>query len=189
MNPADLDQIRNWIASLTGPGALVIGQPLLQTPTGTISGTFGDWNLPDYKQYQTLVDIVGSSKQSILLLTGDVHFGRIARSTMRTGAELIEIISSPMSLIDKAAEGKWEKAPDTFPAVRPEKMAPATLARSEVVTEPGFSPAQGHFLTLEFTKRGTGANLRVRHWPTFDQTVPPDFGKVVYERTLGKGVH
>jgi hypothetical protein len=59
------------------------------------------------------------------------------------------------------------------------------LARSEVVTEANFSPTDGHFLTLEFTRRGPGAHLRLRFWPVFSNAVPPaDFGKTVWERVL-----
>lgn len=184
LDPDDLEEVRSWVDALRGPGALIVGQPLLQSPTGRIKGTFGDWNLPDYKQYSAFADIIGSSKQAILLLTGDVHFGRVARSTMRYGAELIEIISSPMSLVDRAAEGEWTDAPQTFPAARPDSATPAMLARSAVTTEHGFAPTQGHFLTLEFTRRGDGANLRVRYWPTFETTPPAEFGRAVFERTL-----
>ena len=90
-----------------------------------------------------------------------------------------------MSLVDDAAKGKWEKAPPTFPAIPSSAFSPASLARGEVVTEAGFSPTEGHFLTLEFTRRGPGAQARLRFWPVFSHDVPPsDFGKIVWERTL-----
>jgi hypothetical protein len=185
MNPPDLDEIDKWVQGLPGPGVLVIGQPLLQTTTGFFKGNFGDWNLPDFKQYSDLVNVVGTSKHSLVILTGDVHFGRIARSSLRSGGELIEIISSPMSLVDKSVEGTWTKAPEVFPSLRPETITPALLARSGVVTETNFAPSQGHFLTLEFTRRGAGAHLRLRFWPVFKGGVPPpDFGKQVWERAL-----
>ena len=185
MQPGDLTQVANWVNALNGPGVLVIGQPLLQTSTGFFKGHFGDWNLPDFKQYHQLVDIVGGSRHSLVILTGDVHYGRIARSSLRSGAELIEIISSPLSLVDETAKGKWEKAPPVFPTVRPETTTPARLARSQIVTEVNFSPNEGHFLTLEFTRRGPGAYLRLRFWPVFKGSAPPPtFGKTVWERTL-----
>jgi hypothetical protein len=119
-----------------------------------------------------------------VILSGDVHYGRVAHSSLRSGANLVEIISSPMSLVDPAVEGKWEEAPKLFPAVRPAN-APASLASGEVSTMAGFTPTAGHFLTLEFTRRGPGAALRVRYWPMFLGGVrPSDFGKIVWERTL-----
>jgi hypothetical protein len=185
MKPGDLEAVRQWVDGLQGPGVLVVGQPILQGKTSFIGGTFGDWNLPDFEQYSRLAAIVGASKHSLVVLTGDVHFGRVARSSLMSGAELIEIISSPMSLVDEAAKGKWQKAPPTFPAIPPSASSPAALARSEVVTEANFSPTDGHFLTLEFTRRGPGAHLRLRFWPVFSNSLPPaDFGKTVWERVL-----
>lgn len=193
MKAGDLEMVQEWVENLQGPGALVVGQPILQGKTGLFRGTFGDWNLPDYEQYSRLAAIIGSSRHSLLVLTGDVHFGRIARSTLRSGADLVEIISSPLSLVDAAAKGSWQKAPATFPAIPPSATAPAVLARSEVITEAGFSPTEGdyfsptegHFLTLEFTRRGPGVQLRLRFWPVFGNDVPSSsFGKVVWERVL-----
>lgn len=180
MKPEDLDEVAEWINGLNGPGVLVIGQPLLQTTTGFFKGHFGDWNLPDFKQYQRLVEIVGGSPHTLVVLTGDVHFGRIARSSLRSGQELIEIISSPMSLVDEKARGKWIEAPVVFPTT-----APSQLARGNVVTEGKFAPTDGHFLTLEFTRRGLGANLRVRFWPVFKDGISPlNFGNTIWERQL-----
>ena len=112
-----------------------------------------------------------------MILTGDVHYGRIASSPLRSGAELIEIISSPMSLVDESAKGKWEEVP--------ERVAPAALAPTGLFTNPDFKPNDSHFLTLEFTKRGTGTNLRLRYWPIVRQGITsPDFGKEVWEKRL-----
>jgi hypothetical protein len=186
MEPSDLQHVRNWVEALDGPGVLLIGQPLLQTSTGFLKGHFMDWNLPDYRQYHEFAGIVGASEHSLVILSGDVHYGRIARSTLASGAELIEIISSPMSLVNPAVKGKWERAPDVFPAVRPDSAAAhASLARSGVVSEPDFHPVDSHFLTLEFTKRGAGAQLGLRYWPiSAGGMTPPEFGKLFWERTL-----
>jgi hypothetical protein len=185
MKPSDLDQVAQWVEQLQGPGVLVIGQPLLQTTTGFFKGQFGDWNLPDFEQYHRLVDIVGDSPHTLVILTGDVHYGRISRSSLRSGGELIEIIASPLSLVDKKVQGRWEKAPPKFPPVRPDTMAPSGLAQGDVVTEASFAPTDSHFLTLEFTRRGPGALLRVRFWPVFKNQIPPrEFGKTVWERVL-----
>jgi hypothetical protein len=184
MKAADLLRVEQWVKALKGPGVLVIGQPLLQTTTNVFSGTLFDWNLPDYKQYHALVEIVGASPHSLVILTGDVHFGRVARSTLRSDKDLVEIISSPLSLVDEVARGKWEKAPAYFPTTRPATVTPAWLARSGVVTE-DFAPTEGHFLTIEFTRRGSGAHLRLRFWPVITNGVPSsEFGKTVWERGL-----
>ncbi len=182
MSAGDLDRVRDWVKSLQGPGMLVLGQPLLRTSTGFFRGHFGDWNLPDFKQYPDLVNTVGESKHSLVILTGDVHYGRVAHSRLRSGADLVEIISSPMSLVDERAKGSWEEAPPTFPADRSGLRAGAP---SRVTTVGSFSPTDGHFLTLEFTRRKPGAQMRLRYWPVFERGVPaPEFGKPIWERAL-----
>jgi hypothetical protein len=178
MLPPDLDAVGNWIDGLQGPGVLVVGQPLLQATTGFFRGSFFDWNLPDYDQYLKLTTMIGQCRHSLVVLTGDVHYGRVASSPLRSGAELIEIISSPLSLVDPLAKGKWEKVP--------EHTAPAALAPAGLFTKPDFTPVDSHFLTLEFTRRGAGANLKLRYWPIIDEqgTASPDFGKQIWEKAL-----
>lgn len=177
MLDADLEAVGAWVAGLRGPGVLVIGQPLLQTSTGFVRGTLLDWNLPDYKQYRKLTEVIGASRHSLVILTGDVHYGRIATSPLRSGAELIEIISSPLSLVDESARGKWVNVP--------ERAAPAALAPSGLFTKPDFHPNDSHFLTLEFTRRAAGANLKLRYWPIIQKgTASPDFGKHIWEKAL-----
>lgn len=181
MTPAIADEIAAWVAGLNGPGILVVGQPVLQTARGWIKGTFTDWNLPDYKQYDKLVRILAASRQNIVLLTGDVHFGRVARARLASGKELIEIISSPMALVHDSARGTWVEAPDRFPS-----SAGIGLARSDVTTDARFKATDAHFLTLEFTRRGTGADIRLRYWPVLPGASAPssDFGRTMWERIL-----
>ena len=136
-----------WIQNLPGPGVLVIGQPLFSEKAGRLFGTFGDWNLPDYSQYGQLARLLAQSPHSIVILTGDVHYGRIAWCTLISGGELIEVISSPMSLVDKKAEGSWEEAPNLFP--------PLVL--------PGVVRAQVHTLAARdvFTHRQSFSDIGV----------------------------
>jgi hypothetical protein len=183
---AEFAQLAQWVRSLNGPGVLVIGQPILWRPTSTVKGTFADWNLPDYEQYHALVKIVAASPHSLIILTGDVHFGRVAYGKLRSGGELVEIISSPLSLVDERVRGEWEEAPPTFPVVRPEEVTGELLARNQMMTEASFQATDSHFLTLEFTQRGPGAQLALRYWPVFKNGLPtpPDFGKRVWDRTF-----
>jgi len=182
-DPADLQKVANWVNALQGPGVLVVGQPILRGSTGYLKGHLADWNLPDYQQYDRLIDIVGPSQHSLLILTGDVHYGRVARTTLRSGAQLVEIVSSPMSLVEESAKGQWQEAPPLFPPVRP-SGSPLPFARSQVTTET-FASTDGHFLTLEFTRRGAGTHIRLRYWPIIGRGIPsPSSGKLIWERTL-----
>ena len=181
MAPETEAVVAAWVNGLNGPGVMVVGQPILQAARGWIKGTFADWNLPDFKQYDNLVRILARSQQSIVILTGDVHFGRVARARLASGKELIEIISSPMALVHESAQGSWVEAPDRFPP-----NFGSGLARSDVSTDARLKATDAHFLTLEFTRRGPGVNLRLRYWPVLPNASAPssDFGKPVWERAI-----
>ena len=146
-------------AALAGPGVLVLGQPVFSEPTGRLHGTFGDWNLPDYEPVWPARPLLAQSPHSIVILTGDVHYGRIAWCTFISGRELIEVISSPMSLVDKQAEGSWEEAPSLFPAFRPAGGGRGAGAHA---CEGDVFPIDSHFLTLEFSATGARVRMTVR---------------------------
>lgn len=188
MQDADLEAVGTWVNGLRGPGILVVGQPVLRGETNVLRGHFFDWGLPDYEQYGRLVRLLASSSHSIVILTGDVHYGRIARCALSSGNELIEVISSPMSLVDKAAEGTWEKAPAFFPAFDVSAAGAPTVIKAEIHTqeESRFAPTYRHFLTLEFSAAGARVVMAVKVWPVAREGGVPssDFGKTVYQTTL-----
>lgn len=169
MKDEDLRVVRRWIEGLHGPGVLVIGQPVLAENTGfvrslikkgpiaTARGYF-DKNLPDYTQYEDLIGYIRSSNHSIVVLTGDVHFGRIAHGKLRAGsqAKFVEVIASPMQAVlddkGKPLFGGYKKAPrNYFPH----------LDSIEVLRR------QNHFATVEFGLGGEDGqvNMTVRCWP------------------------
>jgi hypothetical protein len=54
-----------------------------------------------------------------------------------------------------------------------------------VSTELDFKPNDSHFVTLEFTRVGVGAQLELRYWPIVKNGVTaPDFGKSIWKRTI-----
>jgi hypothetical protein len=176
MTDADLGRVCDWIRDLDGPGLLVLGQPAFTEPAG-LMGHVADWGLPDYDaQYARLAGAIAASQHSVVVLTGDVHFGRIAVCALRSGAELIEIISSPLALVDPAVRGKWRKAPQTFPST-----PVAGVAQSPVTTLP-YETNDPHFVTLELHALGQAAELTVRHWPVGPTTRPR--GATVFTRRL-----
>jgi hypothetical protein len=181
--PADLDTVAQWIQGLSGPGVLVVGQPVFAGQTGFLSGTFGDWNLPDYKQYGDLARLLAHSPHSIVILTGDVHYGRIAYCTLAPGRDLIEVISSPMSLVDKQAEGDWQEAPALFP---PFALPGVVQVPVSTLAKQTFSPIHSHFLTLEFTASGAQVRMIVRLWSAgrAGSISGGSFGETVYQQFL-----
>lgn len=146
--PADLTRCIDWIKNLQGPGVLVVGQPLLAT-----KGSIKDWGLPDYPEYQLLVNALRSSEHSIVELTGDIHFPRLASVNLRAdlGTRLFEVVSSPMQLVP-LAKGKWEKAPSVW---------------GDASTEENFwKDERNHFMTLEFwAASARRVHMTVKYWP------------------------
>jgi hypothetical protein len=183
MLPANLNAVAQWIQGLAGPGVLVVGQPVFMGQTGVLSGTFGDWNLPDYQQYGEFARLLAQSPHSIVILTGDVHYGRIACCTLTPGRDLMEVISSPMSLVDKQAEGAWEEAPSLFPPFAVPGMVQAPV---HTLAKETFSPIHSHFLTLEYAATGTQVRVTVRLWPVgqLGSTSGVSFGQTVYQQFL-----
>ena len=88
------NEMIEWATTLSAPGVLVIPQPLIQK-----EGPEEDWNLLNYPdQYGELLRAMASSGHDIVVLTGDVHYGRIARVPLGdAGGTLYEVISSPLS--------------------------------------------------------------------------------------------
>ena len=97
-----------------GPGALVLGQPIFTAEAG-LKGYIADWGLPDYRQYRDLVALLASTPHDIVVLTGDVHFGRVASCTLPGGRRIVELIASPLALVDGLVGGNWKPAPGDVP--------------------------------------------------------------------------
>lgn len=149
MSAADLSALDNWITNLQDVGVLVVGQPVFSKKSGFIAGNFGDWNLPDYAQYEDFVRIINKAVHSVVILTGDVHFGRVAYCQLKPGVFLYEIISSPTALVDQRVGGKWEAAPDNFPA-----FAVPGMASKPIINNYDFQLTDNHFLLLNFYRDG-----------------------------------
>lgn len=168
MKDQDLRALGRWIEGLRGPGVLVVGQPVLVEKTSlreTLRGKglkstvmkYLDRNLPDYAQYDELVRYIKSSSHSIVLLTGDVHFGRVAHGELGVDspARLVEVISSPMqAVLDDKGEplfGRYREAStDRFPGLKSREVA----------------RKRNHFATVEFITNAEGrVAMAVRSWP------------------------
>lgn len=154
MSQEDLSALNNWVTNLTGVGVLVVGQPIFSKKAGFFSGSFGDWNLPNYRQYEDFVRVLMKSEHSVLVLTGDVHYGRIASCQIKLNVFLYEIISSPTSLVDAKVGGSWHEAPSVFPV----ESIPGTV-KHPVVNNLNYKFTKNHFLTLSFYR--DGAKTRV----------------------------
>lgn len=179
MENDDLDALLTWIDRLEGPGVISLGQPLLAKKGNWLARLF-DRGLADYDyQFNQLKTKISESRHSIVLLTGDVHFGRYSECDLRkptedetTVPQFIEIISSPLRVVDgvwgKGKVNGYEDAYDTF-GTGVESME---LARHH-----------NHFVTVEFTQDASGVQMSVWEWP-----IPHKSNQVTKKGSLRKTV-
>jgi hypothetical protein len=157
MSFEDLRALDDWVTSLEGVGALVIGQPVFSQKAGW-RGKFFDRKLPDYVQYEEIVRILSKANHSILLLTGDVHYGRISHCLLKPpDVYLYEIISSPTALVNPLVGGSWKRAPDFFPDFNIPGVVPKAIENDF-----GYQFTQNHFLTLSFFQHGAKTRVIIK---------------------------
>ncbi|CAN5781251.1 hypothetical protein BH23CHL7_BH23CHL7_06830 [soil metagenome] len=173
----EMAALEQWVLGLDGPGVLVVSQ-LMFTGEAGLRGNLFDWGLPDFSQYGDLVRALQRAPHDVLILTGDVHYGRVSTCRMTGGAMLIEIVASPFALVDPRARGTWAEPPGVFPAV---PVAGATHAPT------GFRAAHhledNHFATLEFWADGPRVGVSVRAWP-IPEIGAPSAPTAVFEQLL-----
>ena len=185
MSAEDFDTMIQWIRGLRMPGVLVLGQPLLTRPRNrkniAVDVITTDHNLPYFVQYDDLMNALSWwCYHDLLVLAGDVHFGRIARCNIPRfpdiyPAVVYEVVASAMTVLP-TAKGRFEIGPNgqgfpnTFPPyhnrylnsmgsrVMYEQVAPRTADDDE--------GTENHFMTLQFTKHpvGRGIEVNVHAW-------------------------
>lgn len=181
---AEFGKIIKWAENLSCPGILVIPQPLIVKKNNV------ERNLRSFKsQYARLIQALGASGHDIVLLSGDVHFGRIASCDIGlNGGRLIEIVSSPLSNLTYL-NGIATSTPDHMPKKFPGKgidipgWQPQTVNYAkefDVSTRKGRllsaypkSRTREHFMTVSFQRPAAGGlrltanawRVRERHGP------------------------
>jgi hypothetical protein len=93
----DLEALQKWAAQLSGPGVLVLSQPLWVE-----TGNKTDYNPPSFKaEYQAIWSALRSAPFDILLVSGDVHHSRALRFSFDDAPNrfVYELVSSPASHI------------------------------------------------------------------------------------------
>jgi hypothetical protein len=196
MNAEHFEALKRWIEQLRGPGVLVVGQPVLIGKTNSPASSLGeeptktawsflDKNLANYEaQYEELVEHINNAAHSVVVLTGDVHFGRVACSKPTQGSDdaaFVEVISSPMQLV-VAKIKLFERAKGLPGHYRDAPKQPFAITESRPL-----APGKNHFVTVEFSYRNGGKVLMVvRSWPILEsgQDLPPS-PEQTFEAVLG----
>jgi hypothetical protein len=163
----NLEAVKDWILSLDGPGVLAIGQPLLRTDApetllGRIVSRF-DKDLADYGQYVELKEIIRDCEHSFVILTGDVHFGRVASTLPDANCvtKLVEVVSSPMCLVTGGTASGYKPA--------------LGLEGEEMLNANPFGPEHwNHFATVRFSEEDHDiVNMAVSYWPIHQTGAEP----------------
>lgn len=163
LHPDAFPELTGWARSLKCPGVLVVSQPLIVKASG-------ERNLLSFRgQYRELLEALGHTGHDIVLLSGDVHYGRIATCSLGpNGGRLIEIVSSPLSnltLMNSVSTGSAEFAPKTWPdaSLKIPGWAPETVRYDAAYAVPSASGSvlspyvktrtKEHFMTVSFVRR------------------------------------
>ncbi len=87
-------EAKNRLECLESPGVLVLSQPIMEDISGD-----GDRNFVYYqRQYKKIIKAIHDAKHDVLVLSGDIHHGRISKvEFIDRPNKLIEVVSSPMS--------------------------------------------------------------------------------------------
>lgn len=166
-------QLREWAAEQQGLGVLVIGQPVFESGTQRTGG-MADYHLADYaSDYAELMNLLGRSSRSTVVLTGDVHFSRVSWASFPASSDaprerrVTELISSPLSMV---TGGRFLSLFDDWLAAPAKASVPAQHSFSSVSMRSDDelqSSAEGALL-LEFFRRGQRIFCSVAGWRLSD---------------------
>jgi hypothetical protein len=168
MTTAALDDLTDWLRApgQQWPSVLVLAAPLFTEPSGWLGATFADRTLANFAQYPVLADAILESPRSLLVLAGDVHFGRVAVVRRRSDLELVEIVASPLALVSELVGGKFTDAPPQFPVRvgrQPRQRVEQPVWRDWRRPERGL--VTDHFYTLSFTGTERSVTVHLAAWP------------------------
>tara|TARA_R110001583_G_scaffold58028_2_gene173297 strand:- start:2979 stop:4502 length:1524 start_codon:yes stop_codon:yes gene_type:complete len=173
MSETDLSKLERWITTLTCPGVLVLSQPLIVKPGGEV-----DRNLADYhEQYSRVLEALSKCAHDVLVLSGDVHYGRISNISLgNSGRTLHEIIASPMSNltgIDGRFAASASKKIKTFPPIKSEGIPKQNVNYPEHFWRVSSQRTGGIFGIGDYTKTK-------EHFSTLAFSLNPD-GQVIVD--------
>ena len=163
--------LMSWVKSLTTPGVLVIPQPLIAG-----KGNKNDSNLPDWIQYEKLLLEIQKGSHDIVVLTGDVHYGRVSQVKVgNSNNKLIEVITSPISNLSEL-DGIAAATPDLSKRLFPIANVPDVPKNKikylgKITTESKWwdlrfptKRTTEHFMTVEFYRDAEETKMKIHAW-------------------------
>lgn len=202
MRQPDFNRVTRWLSRLRCPGVLVMSEPLFHRATSVVTEFdgipipddlqfIGDYHLRSYStQWEPFEQSIASAPHDVLVLAGDVHFGRFSRVLLAHGQSedgtpraqrIHEIVASPIAQLPSAAgrddpsEVRFGGKPVSRTAYVQQRMR---APYSEPVTVPGPKPplftddvahpsTVPHVMTLSFWRgEGRCVDVEVTAWST-----------------------
>lgn len=174
MSEASFEALLSWVGSSKKLGVIVIQQLLLDEVIP------GERNIPSFKQqYARLVQAIVAADRHILVLTGDVHFGRVASVDLPSGKRLVEVAASPVAnlkgFFNGLGAGVAVAKPEQFPPIKVDGIASVPVHYDPALFVPSIKGcsfsvypkdrSKEHFCTLQCNKLADGSlKLRVNSW-------------------------
>ncbi len=164
MSTRHFTRLIEWIEQLDRPAVLVTQQPLLDRRGDRET----DYTLANFtRQYKALVKALSACNHDVVILSGDVHYGRISEVNIGSGdGRLIEVISSPMSNLTgkdscAASTPSQHKESRYFPVVPVAGVQPKPINRIDSVPTEAWDwdfrylqeRTKEHFMTLSFSRK------------------------------------
>lgn len=202
-----LVKVEEWVEDLRQKGfygAVVTGQPLLDTAASPFEEKYVDRTLLNYGDYPRLVSSLlhlADAGRPVLLLTGDVHWGRVTRISEGGRDRFYEVICSPASLVTSVGADqvktigsaisalfggqrkRWPRHSD--PRVPPDLFAGQALSPRKLV--PGSPQThKGDQVAILKLRRSAGAlEMKVDYHELHDSPRPPKvFGPWLLRRQM-----
>jgi hypothetical protein len=203
LSPVAARRFADWAVEVArdpelSAAVVVTGQSLLEDPVASVKGAIADYALANYEgPYKALVTALATitdSGKPVLLLTGDVHWGRVTsvRDRRRDTTAMHEVISSPTSLVatigaDQVSDvtgtvKSWFGAEDPWPRHAETKKPPAHLPHSgqRFRTETWWSHRGNQCAMLRIARRGSGTVVDYTFHPLVKAattSAPPTTGR------------
>lgn len=180
----EASQLAHWVNQVVTQrriGIFISGQSLLDPPASVREGFVADYAMPNYQDFEAITKLLAAIPAAglpLVLLTGDVHWGRVteAKDTV-SGAIIVEVISSPTSLVSSVGKDQWLRLKHVFDRDErwprhsaadppPQFFWSDTFGKRLRCSVKQPDPQKGnHVAVLGFTRSGSGVEMTVSFIP------------------------
>jgi hypothetical protein len=191
MTPEARDALSAWVTHCITErklGVFATGQLLTTAPLGGgFNRHFGDTTMNNYGDFPFLMgelDRLMRQAGDVLLLTGDMHWSRVAqlvpKDALATGMQMIEVVSSPTSLVTTPVQDPLHKLGarkgDLWPRHSDAALLGGTVAlegtQSSFFAYTQFRNRGNSVCTLSFRRRGENLEVTPRFFPLLPGAQP-----------------